>query len=58
MPTRQHTFVRHYYNIKKTEPNNAEFIQSENEIFNTNTSRSTTINFKGDQFSCPSHANV
>ena len=58
MPTREHRLVCHYYNIKKAEPNNAEFIQLENDIFLTNSSHSTTMYFKGDQFSCPSHANV
>ena len=58
MPTREHRLVHQYYNIKKAEPINDDLIQSENDIFHTNASHSTTVYFKGDQFSCPSHANV
>ena len=58
MPTREHRLVHDYYNIIKAQPNNAEFKQLENDIFHTNTSHSTTMYLKGDQFGCPSHANV
>ena len=58
MPTREDRLVHHYCNIKKAEQNNAEIIQSESDIFHTNTSHTTTMYFIEDQSCCPSYANV
>ena len=58
MPTIENRLVLHYYSIEKAGQNNAEFKQTENKFFDTNTSHRALMYFNGDQSGCPSHANV